>query len=100
MKKILLILLLATINVGIYAMSDNDSSTPATPVSVFNSQCYHGGAGATACSIAAGIWIDGSVTTACSVSCGAGYYACCGLRCICISSSFSKPDDPKPCVGC
>ena len=46
--------------------------------------CYHGGVGATSCSIEAGINIFGfGTSTKCQVSCTNGYYACCGLRCTC-----------------
>lgn len=97
MKKILLILLLATINVGIYAMSDGNTAKPASANATF---CYNGGVGAASCSIDAGITIGGGVSAACSVSCREGYYACCSLRCRCISSDFAIPDEPEPCVGC
>lgn len=46
--------------------------------------CIHGGPGATSCEIGGGIDIAGSgVSVACAVTCDSGYYACCGLRCIC-----------------
>jgi len=47
--------------------------------------CYSGGEGSSACSIDAGIEILGcGVSSACSVSCKDGYYACCGIGCRCI----------------
>lgn len=47
--------------------------------------CYNGGPGANQCSIEAGITIVGNgVSANCSVSCNSGYYACCGIRCICV----------------
>lgn len=47
-------------------------------------KCYNGGPGASQCSIDGGIDIVGSgVSVACSVTCKAGYYACCGIRCTC-----------------
>lgn len=97
MRKFVLILLLVTINVGIYAMSNGVTNAPARAKAT---TCYNGGVGATSCSIDAGVWVDGDVSTYCTVSCSAGYYACCGLRCTCISSNISKPGDPKPCDGC
>lgn len=46
--------------------------------------CYNGGPGSSQCSIDGGINIVGSgVSAACSVTCRAGYYACCGIRCTC-----------------
>ncbi len=49
--------------------------------------CYNGGIGSTQCSIDGGITIAGfGVSAACSVTCGSGYYACCGLRCVCRKS--------------
>lgn len=48
-------------------------------------KCYSGGVGAQACSIEAGTEILGSgVSYGCSVSCYAGYYACCSIRCLCM----------------
>lgn len=50
--------------------------------------CISGGEGSTKCSIDAGIRVsEVEVTASCSVECGAGYYACCGLGCKCISKS-------------
>lgn len=50
----------------------------------FNPYCYNGGTGSTSCSIEGGITILGyGVSAGCSVSCGSGYYACCGLKCTC-----------------
>ncbi len=47
--------------------------------------CYNGGVGAISCSIDAGIDVFGfGLSSKCEVSCSAGFYACCGLRCICI----------------
>lgn len=45
--------------------------------------CYNGGPGNKSCSIAAGVEINGSTSIGCSVTCIDGYYACCGLSCIC-----------------
>jgi hypothetical protein len=54
--------------------------------SIESSQCYNGGQGASSCSIDGGIDIAGSgVSAACSVSCKEDYYACCSLRCTCVS---------------
>ena len=45
-----------------------------------SSECLSGGIGSTGCSISGGVTIVGNGTTAtCSVSCAAGYYACCSL---------------------
>lgn len=47
-------------------------------------RCYNGGQGASHCSIAAGIDVFGiGLSSDCSVDCKEGYYACCGLRCVC-----------------
>ncbi len=45
--------------------------------------CRNGGAGSASCSIQPGEEIEGYLTQGCSVNCGPGYYACCGLRCSC-----------------
>lgn len=46
--------------------------------------CYNGGEGASHCSITAGINVFGTgFSSDCSVDCRDGYYACCGLRCVC-----------------
>lgn len=46
--------------------------------------CVHGGSGASACSIDAGVEIVGcGVSTACSVTCKDGYFACCAMTCRC-----------------
>ena len=62
--------LLALSNVEALA---NDEATPF---------CYSGGPGAYSCSIDAGVRIAGG----CSVGCREEYYACCSLRCTCISN--------------
>lgn len=47
-------------------------------------RCFNGGVGASHCSIAAGIDVFGlGLSSDCSVDCREGYYACCGLRCVC-----------------
>ncbi len=47
--------------------------------------CYNGGIGASQCEIEAGITIAGhGVSATCSVTCRDGYYACCGIRCVCV----------------
>lgn len=48
-----------------------------------DTDCYYGGKGSTSCSIPAGVEINGDVSIGCSVTCDDGYYACCGLSCIC-----------------
>ena len=48
-------------------------------------KCISGGPGAMECSIGAGIDVVGvGVTYECSVTCGSGYYACCGVGCSCV----------------
>ena len=67
--------LLALSNVEALA---NDEATPF---------CYSGGPGAYSCSIDAGVRIAGvGVAGGCSVGCREEYYACCSLRCTCISN--------------
>lgn len=41
--------------------------------------CYNGGAGASSCTIDAGIELEAGISASCSVTCGQGYYACCGI---------------------
>lgn len=45
--------------------------------------CYTGGKGQSECKVEPGVKIGDFVTMGCSVTCGEGYYACCGLRCVC-----------------
>lgn len=53
-------------------------------VSLGNPICVTGGVGSTQCSIEGGASVSGyGVSIGCSVSCGEGYYSCCGLRCTC-----------------
>ena len=50
--------------------------------------CYNGGVGASSCSIESGIDVFGlGISKKCEVTCIDGYYACCGLRCICVPYS-------------
>lgn len=60
----------------------SDSLPPVT-------ECLAGGPGSNYCIVPAGVDINGGVTGGCSVTCSEGYYACCGIRCIC------KPYDEK-----
>lgn len=49
--------------------------------------CFSGGPGAEECSISAGIEIAGlGFSAGCSVSCRGNTYACCSLRCTCVSN--------------
>ncbi|GAB6008827.1 NVEALA domain-containing protein [Dysgonomonas reticulitermitis] len=54
-----------------------------------NPYCHNGGVGATSCAISSGITIVilGGVTKGCTVTCITGYYACCSIRCTCVSNS-------------
>ena len=54
-----------------------------TDVPIDELTCYKGGSGHAECKIEPGIKIGDFVTMGCSVSCQEGYYACCGIRCIC-----------------
>lgn len=93
MKTRILIFILLMLNVGIYvtaqysAMPSEYEQTYSSRSddfgAVLDSDCHNGGPGATNCSIDAGISMGASLTTACSVTCGSGFYACCGLRCFC-----------------
>ena len=52
------------------------------------SNCHSGGPGASACNTEAGVTILGiEIKVGCSVTCNAGYYACCGLKCVCVRNS-------------
>lgn len=52
------------------------------------SDCYSGGPGSSNCTIEAGVKFLGiEIKVGCSVTCGEGYYACCGLRCVCVENS-------------
>lgn len=46
--------------------------------------CYTGGKGESECKVEPGIKIGDFVTTGCGVKCEAGFYACCGVRCVCL----------------
>jgi hypothetical protein len=64
--------------------SGGESGSGGTSAAPF---CYNGGIGAVSCSIEGGIEIAGSgVSASCMVSCSSGYYACCSLRCTCVSN--------------
>lgn len=109
MKKRLVYIVAALLvaNAGLFMASSCSKSTTATAVKsekanieeiVSNSkelaerhdtECYYGGKGSKSCSIPAGIEMKGGVSIECSVTCNDGYYACCGLSCIC------RPEDGK-----
>lgn len=66
-----------------YIVQDN-IETLSTDDDFDNPFCWSGGPGAISCAIGGGIQIPGAgVSSGCEVECGAGYYACCGVRCTC-----------------
>lgn len=66
-----------------------DLAKAISPEEDSGNECISGGPGATSCSIAGGVVIVGSGGNAtCSVTCGAGYHACCkGTGCSCVKGS-------------
>lgn len=56
---------------------------PELPPYFDDKDCYNGGYDASHCSIDAGIDVGVGISAKCDVTCVAGTYACCGLRCIC-----------------
>lgn len=53
--------------------------------SLASSECINGGEGSISCSSSGGGTVAGFGGSAgCSVSCGSGYYACCGVTCNCV----------------
>lgn len=94
-KTIIALLTLASIALSCYAIAENNT-TPAVSDTIVVSEievvatdtitphCYNGGSGSQSCEIPAGIKLPGGVTTGCSVSCFEGFYACCGLNCVCL----------------
>lgn len=87
-------------NLAIYACTSQDEQsvpkgetiaeesgvTDIMDIPVEKLTCHTGGPGKAECKIEPGIKIGDFVSGGCSVSCYDGYYACCGIRCIC------KPD--------
>lgn len=66
MKRILTILIIASLSIMAFTLN------------VYSWSCSSGGEGSTGCSASAELNIDGTGgKTSCSVTCGAGYYACC-----------------------
>lgn len=76
------LLILANAVLGLLGCSKTSEGTETTADSD-RIACHSGGPGHKTCEIAAGIAIDGGITTSCSVTCEDGYYACCGLECRC-----------------
>lgn len=53
-----------------------------------STDCINGGKGASSCSVSGGGTVAGFGGSAgCSVSCSAGYYACCNITCTCVKYS-------------
>lgn len=89
MKQVLALLVLVVLNIAVfaYASEGNDTTAVAAVVAVDSTatmECFAGGPSSPGCSVPAGIKIGNEITGGCSVSCMEGYYACCGVRCICL----------------
>lgn len=96
--QIILAAVLMVANVAIYSCTSADTkdlsaeSQPAEASGVESINdiprdeltCYTGGKGEKECKVEPGIKIGDFVTTGCGVTCEDGYYACCGVRCICM----------------
>ena len=90
MKRLYFVIItLFLINVALFnskAIANIISDLSIAQVESLNgNECFSGGIGAKSCSIGQGIIINGETTKGCSVDCGQGYYACCGIHCYCIS---------------
>lgn len=103
MKKYLFIVLsLVALNVALFATAQYGGASDSQkefntvlPMGIgdpiddgSDPECYSGGVGSTDCMIEAGVTLDLGVSGSCSVSCGRGYYTCCGLRCKCKRIEF------------
>lgn len=88
MKKFIPLLFIA--NLALFPISSCKIDTETEKVTTDTTaiaQCYSGGPGTNTCEVPAGIDINGETTVGCAVTCADGYYACCGLRCICVPES-------------
>ncbi|MDR1221762.1 MAG: hypothetical protein LBL07_02630 [Tannerella sp.] len=84
------ITVVAAVNVNLGMQKNTLSSVTLENVEALaqenNTYCHSGGPGSSQCSISGGITILGvGTTTGCSVTCSSGY-ACCTLRCTCITN--------------
>lgn len=81
---VIVLLLCANLALGLLACSGSQQGDGEQTASGDDAiTCYYGGPGNESCEIAAGIDIDGGISTSCSVTCEEGFYACCGLECRC-----------------
>lgn len=89
MKKILILIsilmlnLILFVNYGYATRYCNQSESLNPTISQDSIICYSGGPGASYCHVNSGVNIGDGVTGGCSVTCTAGYYACCGIKCEC-----------------
>lgn len=90
-KSAIFTIIVLVLSITILALSQKRSRSNMLDLNVAllaeseEGNCHSGGPGSTQCSINAGTTIIGvGVSAGCSVTCGAGYYACCGLTCTCI----------------
>ncbi len=86
-KSLMLIAALAAANLILLACRSESGSAEAasgTPTAAADTvTCVYGSPGATTCSIDPGVHTPEGISPGCSVSCGEGYYACCGMTCTC-----------------
>ena len=82
--KLLILFALIACNFILFAASRPSDSITRWGIN----DCVSGGRGAISCSIGADVDFGGAGGGGnCSVSCGEGFYACCGFRCRCRSNS-------------
>lgn len=89
MKQIFALLVLVVLNIAVFAYASEGSDTIAVAEAVATDttatmECFSGGPSSPSCSVPSGIKIGNETSVGCSVSCMEGYYACCGVRCICL----------------
>lgn len=94
MKKLyFIVLVLIGVNAAMFCVEDSNAKT-SVPQTIEEIEvlaegeptCHSGGIGSTACSIEAGVELEGGLSGGCSVTCGGGFFACCDFHCTCIES--------------
>ena len=97
MKKLyLIVLVLVGVNIALYDV-DTANAKKQEPqefieieeievLSEGEPTCHSGGRGASSCSIEAGIQLEAGMSGGCSVTCNAGFYACCDFHCTCLET--------------
>lgn len=85
MNKVFIILIaLVAFNVSaVYAKKDK-TKAEVKELKLDEYGCYSGGPGSDYCEIPAGLKFKEGTSRECNVTCGPGYFACCGVGCRCV----------------